>query len=118
VNANDVRDLQELANAYQEEVKRLHALLKRAPTFFSVVDDFEGEKLAWLKEAKLAYPIPLDRNGCIPAFTECPYLEACTKGEHPCNAGHQGPAHAVPFSCGFARAFKACDNIQKTKEGS
>ena len=44
-------------------------------------------------------------NGKIPANTECPYQAKCVaKQDGTC--GHKGIDHTVPFSCGYARAFK------------
>jgi len=50
---------------------------------------------------KHAQPKRVLINGCIPAYTECPFKDKC----RPTRCHHKGKKHEVPFSCGFARAY-------------
>ena len=50
-------------------------------------------------------------NGKIPANTECPYSARCvSKQDGTC--GHNGVNHPVPYSCGYARAFKIFSEVK------
>jgi hypothetical protein len=51
-------------------------------------------------------------DGRIPARTPCPFKAACPSiGPGACL--HKGTEHAVPFSCGFARAFDLSEKYNK-----
>ena len=43
-------------------------------------------------------------EGKIPANTECPFRNECNEAANG-DCGHQGTAHTVPYSCGYARLF-------------
>lgn len=58
-------------------------------------------------------------QGKIPAYTVCFWRSQCPSAQNN-TCHHKGINHAVPFSCGFARAFKIFqvtgDSAIKTKE--
>lgn len=55
--------------------------------------------------------------GAIPAHTECPFLEECSKGTMKCFVGHKGKDHSVDFSCAIARGLDICSSKKEKKNG-
>lgn len=53
----------------------------------------------------------LDVDGCIPAFTECPYRKECGDYAKEC-CQHKGTKHEVPFSCGLARGLEISAEVK------
>ena len=50
-------------------------------------------------------------DGCVPAFTDCPYRKECGNyGKECCQ--QKGKDHKVPFSCAIARGFELSAEVK------
>lgn len=53
-------------------------------------------------------------DGCVPAFTECPFKEQCSK-DMPHFCEHLGTEHKVPYSCAIARSYEITHGYKEDK---